>query len=209
MKKIAILLTAVLTMWSCANSTKTGEQPTERHMSFMGMHIDGTLSDFLNQVNPGFKSDSLFGNLELRIDSITSKSFICSQGGKGISENNIWFEFFFFAEPNGKIVGLQGWSIMSQQMYEVLRVSLIESLGSPLYDKNSLTPELMYELDVHEAMVYNDLESNYFEIWKLQDGYVILQSTPAKNSKNYDIELDIVDKVNFDRYIDDQLANQN
>jgi len=210
MKRVPILLAfAVIGFCACTNSTKQQETPVERHMSFLGLSIDGTQSEFLKKVSPGFKSDSLFGNLDLRIDSISPKSFLCSQHGAGISASNIWFEFFFFAEPSGRIVGLQGWSIMSSEMYEILRVSLIESLGSPLYNKNTLTPELMHKLDIHEAMVYNDLESKYFEIWKLQDGYVILQSTPAENRENYDIELDIVDKVNFDRYIDDQLANQN
>lgn len=211
MKRISILLTfAVLCFCACTNSTKQQEEPAERHMSFLGLSIDGTQSDFLKKVSPGFKSDSLFGNLDLRVDSISPKSFLCSQQGAGISASNIWFEFFFFAEPSkGQIVGLQGWSIMSPQMYDILRISLIESMGSPIYNKDKLTPELMEELDIHEAMVYNDLESKYFEIWKPKDGYVILQYSPAANGENYDIELDIVDKVNFDKYIDDQLANQN
>ena len=99
---------------------------------------------------------------------------------------------------------------MEPRMYNVLRISLVESLGAPVYDQNSLTPELMYELDIHEACVYNDLETERHEIWKTDVGYIILQRDPSQLSEDIcHVELDIIDKANFDKYVDAQLAEQN
>ena len=202
---MAIVLYAI-SFISCSNLNAKSN-----HMSFMGITLDGTREECLRTIESNFKDDSLFGNLELNLDSINHKSFICSQNGIGADYANIWVEFFFFVEPyNNQIVGLQGWSLMEPRMYNVLRISLVESLGAPVYDQNSLTPELMYELDIHEACVYNDLETERHEIWKTDVGYIILQRDPSQLSEDIcHVELDIIDKANFDKYVDAQLTEQN
>lgn len=208
MKRISIIFT-IIALAFCACTHKQAESRTS-HMYFMGMSIDGSQQDFLSGLATNFQEDDLWDNLELRVDSVSQKSFICSQQGMGAYESNIWFEFFFFTEPyNNDIVGLQGLSIITPQTYDVLRICLIEKFGSPVYNKQTLTPELMGELDVHESMVYNDLECDDFEVWKTEDGYIILQRSPSTTNENlYCIEMDVVDKVNFDQYIDAQLAEQ-
>ena len=205
MKKLYFILLMIPLLSSCSKYST----PIQHHMSFMGTEIAGTQPKFLCHIKSGFRTDSIFDNLELQLDSVSDKSFICSQNGNGNYESNIWFEFFFFTEPYcNEVVGLQGWSIINQQVYDVLRICLIENLGVPSYNKKSLTPSIMYELDIHEALVYNDLESEYFEIWKTELGYIILQYDLTDENNIYHVELDIIDKNNFNKYIDKQIEQQ-
>lgn len=212
MKTTNLLMMAIVSCAICFMScSNLNVKSKSQHMSFMGITIDGTRQDCLSSIKSNFMNDHVFGNLELTLDSTTHKSFICSQNGLGSDYSNIWFEFFFFVEPyNDQIVGLQGWSLMESRIYNILRISMIESLGVPIYDQKSLTPELMYELDIHEALVYNDLETERHEIWKTDEGYIILQCNPSQLSEDIcHVELDIIDKANFDKYVDSQLAEQN
>lgn len=204
MKKFAIIFIIICALSSCIKEKRLVQQ----HMSFMGIEITGSQPEFLCNVTKGLQPDSIFDNLELQLDSVSYKSFIFSQNQNYFS--GIWFEFFFFIEPyNNEVVGLRGWSIMSSQCYEVLRICLIEKLGIPIYNKTTLIQSILEELDIHEALVYNDLESEYFEVWKTELGYVILQYDLTDEKNVYHIELDIIDKANFNKYIDTQIGQQN
>ena len=212
MKKIFFILSLTMAVYGCSSPKK--ENADTSHALFMGVRIEGSKSDFLEKIRTGFQMEGKFANLELQLDSISHKSFLCSSQGLIGYPNNIWFEFFLLTEPfHDCVVGLEGLSVLNSQQYEILRICLNESFGAPIYNKTTLTPEILSELNIYEALVYKDLEGKFFEIWKDDMTYVTLQydlsSENIEKTNEYFVLMNIVDKTNFDKYVDSQLAEQN
>lgn len=216
-QNISIILLALMSIFfSCSNGNvkdniDEGCDSTINHMSFMGVDLDGKKSAFLKSIQKSEFNDSLFGCLDLKLDDISNESFTCSYRGYGKSKDYAWFEFTPDIEPyNNNVVYLHGQSILNFNAFKIVKISLIESLGNPKFDKHSLTEEVMEKLDIHEAMVYKDIEAHEFFVWERPHGYVILQySRNAEVAPALHVELGVVDKANFNLYIDKQLEEQN
>ena len=193
---------------SCTNAPQKqhDDNPAVSHMKFMGVEIDGKERSFLKKISQATFADSIFDCLELEFDYVETESFVCSYHGKKQSYDYAWFEFFPYTDPyTENVVYLHGRSILNYNAFDIIRISLFESMGTPKFNKRTLTDEIYEQLDDYEALVYKDLSGDDFYIWQLSLGYVILlYSKDADIAPAIYVELYIVDKTNFNMYIDNQ-----
>lgn len=208
MRTTLLLFIVALLIGSCTHAPQKrhNDETAISHITFMGVEIDGKEKSFLRKISQTTFTDSIFDCLELEFDYVDTESFVCSYHGKKKNYDYAWFEFFLNTDPyTENIVCLRGRSILNYNAFDIIMISLFESIGTPKFDKRTLTDEVYERLDDYEALVYKNISGDDFYIWQLSLGYVILlYSKDADIAPAIYAELYIVDKANFNMYIDNQ-----
>lgn len=203
LKKLILLFISLVTL-SCSEN-----HDTDKHLTFGGISISGTADEFLDvlikQGNQRLSGDS-FEKLELQITEVSRNSFKCSYHGAEKSADILWFEVFpGVDENNNSVCSLEARSIINQNVYQNLLSNIKDAFGRPSYTKNTYTADFINSLDDVDPLAYLEPEGEFFYIWVIKNGYVIIEDVETLDSGLKYIIMYIVDENNFKQYLLSQM----
>ena len=199
MRKAFILLSTFLVV-ACTNIKQ------EKHISFMSVPLDGSISEFLRNIetNSSNKKGDFSDCLEFQVDSVNyeKESFYCSYSKQeelmSILEMN--FEVSALSEIN-EVAYIRGMTLMADDALRVFNVCLYESLGIPTYMGVMISDKDKESWSILEHLLFDTMSKN-FMAWKLPNGYVIVDSESAEKYPGYSIVLMfVVDNENYCRLL--------